>query len=78
MRFLLVSVDQPTVKKSLDIPDRLVQEKCKPKKSKVKRPRSKKNHPNHKVVDSINKPHQTSKSIIRQTRHNDGSIRRRD
>ena len=78
MRFLLVSVDQPTVKKSLDIPDRLIQEKFKPKKSKVKRPRSKKNRLNHKVVDSINKPHQTSKSIIQQIRHNDGSICRRD
>ena len=72
MRFLLVSAEQPTVKKSIDIPDRLV----KPKKAKQIKAKKKKS--SSEVVDAINKQHQTSKSIILRKQHNGRSIHRRD
>jgi uncharacterized protein (UPF0147 family) len=76
MRFLLVSADEPTVKKSIDIPDRLVKDIQRPKN--VKRIKSKKKNFSTEVVDAINKQHQTSKSIISLKQHNGRSIHRRD
>ena len=74
MRFFLVSADEPTVKKCIDIPDRLVKDKRRPKK--VKRIKSKKNS-SSATVNTINKQHQTSKSIISHKRHNGRAVHRR-
>ena len=76
MRFLLVSAEQPTVKKSIDIPDRLVKDIRKPKKAKQVKTKKKKS--SSEVADAINKQHQTSKSIILHKQHNGRSIHRRD
>ena len=76
MRFLLVSTEQPTVKKSIDIPDRLVKDIRNLKKAKQIKSKKKKSSP--KVVDTINKQHQTSKSIILRKQHNGRSMHRRD
>ena len=76
MRFLLVSTEQPTVKNSIDIPDRLVKDIRNLKKAKQIKSKKKKSSP--KVVDTINKQHQTSKSIILPKQHNGRSIHRRD
>jgi hypothetical protein len=73
MRFLLVSTDQPSVKKVIDIPDRLVSKKL--HKSKKTHNKSKKlekaKHAGSKTkkvhttqMEPINKPNQISKSII--------------
>ena len=74
MRFLLVSTDQPSVKKVIDIPDRLVSKKLhKSKKShkslkksleKAKHTGSKPKKVHTKQMKPINKPNQISKSII--------------
>ena len=85
MRFLLVSADQPSIRKSIDVPDRLVQkDKINVKKSKskkrtasnVKRLGSKIKRVDSKIqtTGSINKPNQTSKSIIRKN----GAVHHRD
>lgn len=75
MRFLLVSADQPSVKKVVDIPDRLVSKKlhttkkinAKTKKiEKAKHTGSKTRKVHKKRTKPINKPNQTSKSIIRK------------
>ena len=76
MRFLLVSADDPSVKNVLDIPDRLVSKKVQVTKKiitktkrleKVKHAGSKKGKvSNKKRTEPINKPNQTSKSIIRK------------
>ena len=76
MRFLLVSAEQPTVKKSIDIPDRLVKDMRNPKKVKQLKPKKKKS--NSDIGDTINKQRQTSKSIISRKHHNGRSIHRRD
>ena len=75
MRFLLVSADQPSVKKVIDIPDRVVSKKL--HKSKTANNKSKKlekakhsgsttKKVHTKQMEPINKPNQTSKSIIRK------------
>ena len=88
MRFLLVSADQPSVKKYIDIPDRLVKRKPlsliskKKSGSKMKQvdtnSKIKQNASNTKTkrkpAASINKPNQASKPIIRKN----GSIHHRD
>ena len=75
MRFLLVSTDQPSVKKVIDIPDRLVSKKnhtskktnTKSKKlEKAKHTGSKTKKVRNKQMKPINKPNQASKSIIRK------------
>ena len=73
MRFLLVSTDQPSVKKVIDIPDRLVSKKNHtPKKTNIKSKKLEKaKHTGSKTkkvhttqMEPINKPNQISKSII--------------
>ena len=68
MRYLLVSADQPSIKKVIDIPDRLVQkERQTLKKSNVKTKRLERVKPKKahtKQPGPINKPNQTSKSVI--------------
>ena len=82
MRFLLVSADQPSVKKCIDIPDRLVKRKPvsakKKSGSKIKQvdtnSKSKQKGSKRKRAGSINKPNQTSNPIIRKngsTHHSD-------
>ena len=81
MRFLLVSADQPTVKKSIEIPDRLVNNsnpvvvsKKKHTAKKRKNSKTKTTHPRINRAGAINKPNQSSKSIIRKN----GSVHYRD
>ena len=74
MRYFLISADEPTVKKRIDIPDRLVKGKRNPKK--VKRIKSRKNS-SSATMDAINKQQQTSKSIISHKRHNGRAVHRR-
>ena len=76
MRFLLLSADQPTVKKYIDVPDRLVKDKCNTKK--VKRNKTEEKRSSSRKVDTINRQRQTSKSVISHKRHNGRSIHRRD
>lgn len=66
MRFLLVSAEQPSIKKCIDIPDRLVNKSVisKKKSGTKKQAPSKMLSTKTKQVKSINKPVQTSKPII--------------
>ena len=73
MRFLLVSAEEPSVKKVVDIPDRLVSKKVHATKKIIAKTKrlEKVNHVgsktrNKKRAEPINKPNQTSKSIIRK------------
>lgn len=78
MRYLLVSADQPSVKKFIDIPDRLVQKKRhNSKKTPIKTKRLESIKPKKdrtKQHGPINKPNQMSRSVIPKN----GSIHHRN
>lgn len=81
MRFLLVSADQPSVKRSIDIPDRLVKNattvvasKKKHTTKNQKRLKKKKARSRINGGGAINKPTQSSISVIRKN----GSVHHRN
>ena len=63
MRYVLVSAEEPTVEKHIDIPDRIIKKKI--SKRKPKRV-NKKPSKNKKKVERTIKPTQSSKSVIRK------------